>query len=405
MPSLDKLVGSQKTVSDIRSVPFRHRYLNAQTVGPSVSNGPIRFTLPRVNAGMLDVSTLRFRGLLNVVTSDPTARLAGHDASILFDRIRVTNGSTVILDIEHNSLISNFTNGLMTPTDVDYQNYERALSDYPQDTARTSQVTTAHTNNRIVIGKLGPKDSFLNQKALIPLEMINSPLHIDLYFSDPAVCFLSTDSSLTYSFDSLELNWDALYSASLNAHYSGSPVSHHATMYGHRYNFIPTASSTVNLAIPSNSSNVSGILTFLRDQTNHVSDITQNKLENCNFHATGIEEVDFKIATKSIYDEKLGPDINEYYEQFHHLFPTVSTSRHYTPDGFTGNQFILATNLSGSPRQFHDELVSGVQSANLNTDMHLQIKFASPSPNLQCDHWVLSDVVYTFNRGRIDVSY
>jgi hypothetical protein len=151
MPSLDKLVGSQKTVSYIRSVPFRHRYLNAQTVGPSVSNGPIRFTLPRVNAGMLDVSTLRFRGLLNVMTSDPTARMAGHDASILFDRIRVTNGNTVILDVEHNSLISNFTNGLMTPTDVDYQNYERALSDYPQDTARTSQVTTAHTANRIVI--------------------------------------------------------------------------------------------------------------------------------------------------------------------------------------------------------------------------------------------------------------
>ena len=133
MPSLSELVGKQKVRSDIRSVPYRHRYLSSPSVGPSVTNGPCRFTLPKSNAGYLNVSTLRWRGLLNVDTVDATARIAGHDLSVLIDRVRVMNGNRVVYDQEMNSLISNFTNGLVGVCDTMYENYERRLSDYPEE--------------------------------------------------------------------------------------------------------------------------------------------------------------------------------------------------------------------------------------------------------------------------------
>ena len=156
MPSLQNLVGSQKNSSDIRSIPYKLRYLNATEIGPDVSNGPVRFTLPRQNSGFLDLSTLRFKGLLNVTTSDPSARLAGHDASVLLNRIRVTNGSSVIFDQEFNPLLSNFCNGLVSATELDYISYCRALSDYPTLSDRSDQVLTSHTANRILVFPLGP---------------------------------------------------------------------------------------------------------------------------------------------------------------------------------------------------------------------------------------------------------
>ena len=231
-------------------------------------------------------------------------------------------------------------------------------------------------------------------------------LHVDLFFAEPSVCFLSSDTALTFTMTDFELQWSALYSNSLNTHFAGNAVSHHATHFGHRYNFIPVASSTVNLAVASNSTNVSGILTFFRDQTSNVSDITQNKLELCSaVNPSDVDQVRFRIAAKDIYDEPL-TDANQFYEQLHHMYPMISYSRHYTPAGLDANQWVLATNLSGAPVQFTENLVSGVQSANLNSDMHLQIKFTSPtSTQLQCDHWVKSDVVYTFHRGRISVDY
>ena len=228
-------------------------------------------------------------------------------------------------------------------------------------------------------------------------------LHIDLYFSNPSECFLSTDTALSYSFQKAELNWMALYSQSLDMHYSRSVVTYHSQNYSHRYNQIQSGTSQVNLAIPSNSSNVSGILTFTRNQAlNTGSDITQEKLENCFYHATEYDQSDFRIATKSIYDEPLGPDINEYYQQLHHQFPEISRSRHMTPSGFQTDQFIHAVNLSGAPVQYNKNLVSGVRSSVLNTDMHLQLRFKSPTTvTLQLDHYVISDVVYSFANGRI----
>ena len=408
MPQLSELVGKQKTRSDIRAVPYRHRYLNAPQVGPSVSNGPIRFTLPRQNSGFLDVSTLRYRGLLNVNTVDTNARLAAHDASAFLDRIVVYQGNKRIFEQESCSLISNFTNALVNVDDTMYQNFERNLSDYPQDnTTRTSQVTTAHTANRLIVSEIGPRGSFLNSNHLIPLEQMTSPVHIDLYFAQPSTCFLSTDTALTYTFTDFELNWHSLYSPSLESHYRSSPVPIHCTEFGHRYNTIGASTTKINLLIPSQHSNCSGILTWLRDQTNNVNDITQDKLEYSSMPATDLAEFDFKIATRSIYAEP-PDDHSQYYTQLKHLYPSISSSRYFTPAGFVGDQFIHAVNLSGAPAQFggaSGSLISGVQSSTLNTDMAITYTFAAPTASvLQADHFVMSDVVYTFRNGQIDLT-
>jgi len=184
-------------------------------------------------------------------------------------------------------------------------------------------------------------------------------------------------------------------------------VSIHCTEHGHRYNQIAAGTSSVNLLVPSHHSNCSGVLTFMRDQNNNVSDITQDKLENCNIPAVDLQEVDYRIATRSIYAEPLD-DISQFYEQLRHLYPSISSSRHYTPTGIEGNQFVQAVNLSGAPGQFggvSGSLVSGVQSSTLNTDMSLKLTFNAPTASvIQCDHFVLSDVVYTFSRGMIDVT-
>ena len=410
MPSLSELVGKQKVRSDIRSVPYRHRYLSAPAVGPSVTNGPVRFTLPKSNAGYLDVSTLRWRGLLNVSTVDATARVAGHDLSVLIDRVRVMNGNKVVYDQEQNSLISNFTNGLVGVCDTMYENYERKLSDYPEEKStatRTSQITTAHTANRLCIAPLGPEGSFVNSSHIIPLQFMNSPVHVDIYFAEPSTCFLSSDTALTYSLTDFELNWSALYSPSLDQHYASNSVSIHVTEFGHRYNQIAAGTSQINLLIPSNHSNCSGILTFMRDQNTNVSDITQEKLENANVPATDLAEVDFRIATRSIYAEPLD-DVSQYYNQLKHLYPQISKSRYFTPTGIESSQFVQAVNLSGAPGQFGGvggSLVSGVQSSTLNTDMSMKLTFNAPTTSvIECSHYVLSDVVYTFMNGMINVT-
>jgi len=138
-----------------------------------------------------------------------------------------------------------------------------------------------------------------------------------------------------------------------------------------------------------------------------VNDITQEKLENANIPATDLAEVDFRIATRSIYSEPLD-DVSQYYNQLKHLYPQISKSRYFTPSGIEGNQFVQAVNLSGAPGQFGGvggSLVSGVQSSTLNTDMSMKLTFNAPTTSvIECSHFVLSDVVYTFTNGMINVT-
>ena len=407
MPSLEQLTGGVKVRSDISSRPNRLRYLQSNSVGPGVTNGKrIRFTLPRQNAGYLDMSTLRMRGKLNVTTSDPSARLGGHDAVVLLDRVRCVQGSKVMYDQELNGLISNFTNAQVSVSDIEYKSYERALSDYPQDNTRLSQENTVNTPDRIVICTLGPRGGFLNQNSLMPLSTMTLPVHIDLYFADPKKCFKSSDADLTYTLNDLELNYSSLFSKSLDQYYGSKRVSVHATEHGHRYNYINTGSTSVNLLVPSNASNCSGVLSFLRIHAN-VNDITQEKYDNAFLPATFIQELDYRIGTRSIFDEPLSA-INEYYDQIHHLYPEISKSRYFTPDGFKGPQHVISVNLSGAPSQFggvmEGSLISGVSSSQLVTDMSMKLTFNAASfTNIQCDHFVLSDIVYSYSKGIISV--
>ena len=406
MPPLsrDSLTGVRKQPSDIRSTPFRLRYTKSQTVGAH-SNGPIRFTLPRRNAAFLDASSLVWRGKLNVTTTDGNARLAGHDVVILINRCRVLSSNKVIYDCDNNALISNFTNALVSVSDIEYKNYERSLSDYPQDETRQSQVDTAHTMDRLIIGKLGPKNSFVNGNHLIPLGNLSSPLHIEIYWAAPQSCFISNDPSLTYSISDLELNWSSVYSASFDNLYRSESITIHCQDYGHRYNYITTGTTTSNILIPSSSSNVSSILTWIRNQQENTGyDITKEKYEYVSIPATDIAEVDFRISTKSIYEEPTTSP-HDWYNELHHAFPSISTSRYFTGDGYKGNQNVLAISLSGAPRQFSHALLSGIQTSILNTDMVLQIMFNGPTTEqLQLDSYVISDVIYRFSPdGRIDV--
>jgi hypothetical protein len=410
MPSLSELTGRTKTRSDIVSKPFKQRYLNAPSVGPAITNSAVRFTLPRANAGYLDASSLRLRAKLNVVTTDPHPRIAGHDAGVLISRIRVTSGSQLLMDQNANSLISNFANALISVSDNDYKNYERELSLYPQSENRASQVIAAMTANRTVIFRLGPVGSYLNQNSLIPLQNLTQPISIDLYLSQPSECFISTDADLTYTLTDVELNWSSLYSRSLDQYYGGRQVSVHSTDYGHRYNYISPATKSVHIQLPDQSSNCAGVISMLRNQTNNISDITREKLENAFVHGSYIEAIDFKIGTKSIYDSPLGPDVSEYYDQFHHLFPNVSTSRYFTPDGYAGGQNVVACNLSGAPSQFNGvsgNLLSGISSAKLVTDMSMQITFHDPTTGpIQVDSFLISDIVYSYMpNGMITVTH
>jgi hypothetical protein len=411
MPNLSELVGKVKTGSDIRSVPFKLRFLQAPTVGPA-TNGPVRMTLPKSGAGYMDVSSLRWRGLLNVTTTDSTARLAGHDLSVLIARVRVLNGNRVIYDQEANPLISNFTT-LINVDDNSYLNQERKLSDYPVEAntaTRTSQVTTAHTANRLCVSTLGPAGGFLNGKHLIPLENSRSPIHIDLWFAEASVAFLSVDDAdLQYSLTDFSLQWHSLYSSSLDAHYGQGPVNIHCTEFGHRYNHIAAGTSSINLLIPSHHSNCSGIVTMFREQST-VNDITEETLENCSaVFADDLESFDYRIATRSVYSEPLN-DVHEYYEELRHLFPRISTSRYFTAEGFENGQFVHAVNLSGGPAQFGGAgqdgmLTSGVKSSSLVTDMSMKLNFAAPTEHaIEASHFVLSDVVYSFRGGMIDVT-
>jgi hypothetical protein len=222
-PSLSELTGGSKTTSDIKSTPTRLRYYQAPAVGPGTGrNGPIRLVFPKTR--YLDVSSLRFRGALNVTTTDDDARLAADTMTALIDRCKITVKNNVIYDQRQNPLISNFmTNALVT--EHSYSSFSNSLRDYPQDKNKYSQVITAHTANRVVVSPLGPDGSFVNMQSLWPLGQMSSPIFVDIWFSDPNMVFKSVDANLTYQLDNFELIYSAIDSPSLDNYYLNNSVS------------------------------------------------------------------------------------------------------------------------------------------------------------------------------------
>ena len=397
MADFKMLVGNTLPQSDMKSTPWRLMYTQSSIVGPSVSSGQTRFTLPKRD--YMDVSSLRWRAKLNVNTTDANARLAGKTVDILIDRVRVVQGTTVVFEQESNSLITNTLETYMVK-DSESQSFEKLLSDYPTDVSRSSQVLTTHTVDREVVGHLSPHGTFLNSNTILPLKMCSSPAHIDIYWSAPEIAFLSTDTSLSYSLTDLELCWNGLTSPSLDQYFSGGEHRWNVCHYDHCYNQIPSATSSINLRIPSNHSSIRGLLTLTQDQAN-IGDITVDALESCFTSSDAFQEMDFRIQTKSIYDQAID-HLSDHHREFTHVFPYVSESKFLTASAYVGNSFPIVTNLMGAPSQFSQHFRSSLTSSALSTDMILQLKYRNQPTSLQqCDSYLIAESSYSFSRGMI----
>ena len=225
---------------------------------------------------------------------------------------------------------------------------------------------------------------------------------MDVWFSDPNKIFKTTDTAVTYRLEEFELLYDALSSPSLDKFYSSNNVQFHGTEYEHVYSEIPTGTTTVNLQLPSNRSNCAGTLTIVRPASN-IADTTVQKLEDGFYSMSNFKETDMRVNTKSIYMEER-EKADEWYKELSHLFPEVDESKHFDPEQFYGGQFMLASNLSGAPSQFHKRLLSGVRTSLLTTDLSQEIEFSAPTTTaLRVDTYVVSDVIYSYSKGRMQV--
>lgn len=246
----------------------------------------------------------------------------------------------------------------------------------------------------------------MNKSGLIPLKYLNTSFHIDLWFSDANKIFRSTDTAINYICENLELLYDAISSPSIDQYFSTNTVSMNALEYEHVYRVVNVGSTKVNIQLPSNRTNCSGVVSFFRNQAD-LADVTVQKLAGGNVPMTAFEETDMKINTRTIYQEARGNDghADDWYKEASHLSPELQGSKYFTSSGWEGSDFVVCANLSGAPSSFHKRFLSGVRTSNLTTDPSQEIKFAAPTTALiQVDSYVISNVVCTYSKVQMNVT-
>jgi hypothetical protein len=372
--SITDLCGSLKSFSDLRRHPIKNRY----TESTEVKGGAwFRMTLSRHSDAngpwYLDARKCYLRFKMRITESGTTKSwIDGPTAAVLFDRIKIICGSTVLCDIQNHSLLVTMLENIhhSNATESLHLRTLRGHGTLAQRQAWGQSDTHEYIINASPLGTL------LNSSCLLPLNSMND-IHIEYYLGS-AQSVLANDSNDitapssfgTYSLYDIELHSTYLSSRSIQSYFSSNPLAISCTDYSYRYNQV--SSQTNMLKISSSYTSLNSILGYFR--AGQVLSFAREKRSTA-FTANTVASIQFFVNNIAMYDIPI-VGTPQQFQQFLEAFPSIETSDYYTDFGIA-SQYAIVINLRASPKEFHHVVTSGQSTSTLNSDLCLQLNLTS----------------------------
>ena len=341
----------------------------------------------------LDCRKVMLRFKLRITETGERCWIDGNTAAVLFDRIKIVCGSTVICDIQNYPLLATHLENIHG-SHASESKALRALRGHGTLEQRKAWGTS---DSHEYIINASPIGTLLNSKCLLPLNTMND-IHIEYHLSTAQSALACDDTIGTFSLYEIELHSTYLSSKSIQSYFSSNPVAISLIDYSYRFNSV--GGMTSMLKISSSYSSLNSILGYL-----HQSSLAQGadkRSRSCSpaviagmqFFTNNIAQFDIPIETRF-----------QQFREFLEAFPSVEESDFYT-DFNDVAQFLVAINLRAAPREFHGFVTSGTQTSTLNSDLCLQLNLTNAPPSdLVLDSFLCADVTIIMQGKDLYVKY
>jgi hypothetical protein len=329
------------------------------------------------------------------ITSPNEHFVDGPTAAVLFDRIKIVCGSTVLFDCQNHSLLCSLLEQIHHSNATESKAL-RALRGHGTQAQR--QAWGGSDDHEYII-PVSPIGTLLNSKHLLPLNVMND-VHIEFYLGTPQSVLAGVMGvSTTYSLYDIEMHNTYLSSKSIQSFFSSNPVQISCTDFSYRYNSI--LGQTNMLKISSSYTSLNSILGYFRSGA--VMNASMNK-RSSSFPPSNIVSMQFFVNNISMYESPIESRFQQFRE-FLEAFPDVESSDYYT-DFNDGSQFLVCINLRASPKEFHSAITSGTQTSTLNSDLCHQLNLTyAPGVDLALESFLCADVVIHLVGKDLHVKY
>ena len=402
--SITDLCGSLKSFSDLKKHPVKNRYTESTEV-KSNAGAWFRMILSRHSDSngpwFLDARKCFLRFKVRITeTGTQKSWIDGPTAAVLFDRIKIICGSTVLCDIQNHSLLATMLENIHHSHATESPAL-RSLRGH--GTLAQRQAWGLSDTNEYIINA-SPLGTLLNSACLLPLNSMNDIIieyHLGSAKSVLACDSLeNTPSTASYSLYDIELLSTYLSSKSIQSYFSSNPLAISCTDYSYRYNQV--SSQTSMLKISSSYTSLNSILGYFRSGL--VLDTRMDKRAG-GFSPSVVASIQFFVNNIAMYDIPI-VGIPQQFQQFLEAFPSIESSDYYTDFG-DRTQYLIVVNLRASPKEFHHVVTSGTSTSTLNSDLCLQLNLTSNlgGIDMALESFLCADVVLHMVGKDLHVKY
>lgn len=378
-PNVQELIGKVSQPSDMQVFHSRNRYLDTPTVAPSQY---FRMIVPRVNANaLLDCRNIRMRYQLTITSTDGSIAVDSNFA-YPFSRVRISSGSTVLLDINEAAL-------LMA---VEYNSKQTvAVSAYQQSLVGDGNLAArqgwaAATTEYLI--PLWPDNTFLRRDGLFDVNA-SSDCILEFWTLSPAQFLYSpgNDTAAVFAMTEIQILSQYIISQSLTQYFRSNPMSFTCLDYSYRYD--STNLQNTQTKLDSSYTSLNGFFMVLRAAAVESAINTQNKMTVWN--ANSIQSFQLLLNQQNFFDQPIDSFAQQFQELLH-MRPEADEASFFT-GAFSSTRYLIGIRLSAAPELFRRSITSGVKTAALNNAIYVQLNFGS-APSLQrIDSFLQSDVI------------
>jgi hypothetical protein len=302
------------------------------------------------------------------------------DNNAVIQRVRVLSSSNVLADIsDYNFLQSQLNHGKTTATE---NSHSRQLAGLFGNIAESKASAAATQRCSVKF----PKNTILNCEALLPLDKISGQLTLEVYLENGKKILGSDTDDVTsnYSLTDIQLNCTYISSPSLTNYFQTNPISFHVDNFSHRFQNVNDVKSV--LRMPSSFKSLCKLMIFIRpsSRVDNIDLSVANRMCS-NIAYTDIQQIQFFSNNVPLFSEpfELSNITQELFLESLKTYPELQNSTYHT-DVTTGGTFNCPgffINLQSAPKQFHDELLSGLSSNQHVSDLYAQLSFAVTPTN------------------------
>jgi hypothetical protein len=321
--------------------------------------------------------------------TDQSTAIDGTDVRLVFNRIRVISGSTVVSDLADANLLFMFQSNLKRTYTDNQLKLHLGGHDIPH-----------YEQNRNYITPIGPTGSLLNCNGILPVGRF-SDLHIEFTLERPEKCLRTniTGAVVDYELSDVELHCTYLKSASLSQYYNQNGLSFHVLDYSHRLNIINT--SVGQCRFSSSHQSLNQIITLLRSQSNTTGYNVPDKFTNC-LYGVAIDSFNLYLNSATFFDQPVG-NVNESFMLFLKAYPELANSMYFDRD-YERHRNAIVVDLTSAPTSFSSMIQSGTKTAAMNSDCLLRIDLRNqPTEALRADSYLVSDCLIYLENGKGDL--